>query len=143
MKATVTLSQPTYEIFYAFLTTSAAGNQYMLDGGSNANYSGFNGGASRAVGGGVQLNGPAVSANAIHYMNVRFNGASSAISIDGGADTVGTTNPAAGSGTITLGNFGGTGFGLTGQGYEWMGFAGILSAGDRALVKTYLASWYS
>ena len=131
------------ELFCAFKTTTPASNQYVSDFGTNSLILNINTNNVNLYSGGTAFGTGPVSANTIHYANGQYNGASSVVSLDAGSDVTGSPGTGGETGTFTVGNVGSHNTGLLGDLYEVFGFASILSAGDRASVKAYLASWYS
>src|ERR1019366_1858093 len=134
LAAAYSVVQP-LEVFVVFTTTTPASNQYLLDSGVNVLLVRLlSGNADVFVGVGVV--GSSVSAGAALILDAQLNGASSSITLNDGSPVTGGARSANGSGTITIGSYGGgTGFGLLGAYYEIFAYNRVLSASERTLVK--------
>jgi hypothetical protein len=142
LTATYSVVQPT-EVFCVVTTSSAASNQYMLDSGVNVLIVRMLSGNGDVSVGGTEVVGSAVTQNAGTALDAQLNGASSSIALNGGTPVTGGSSSSDGSGTITIGGYGGgTGFGLQGAFYEIFAYSRILTAPERALVNTYLTGRY-
>jgi len=134
-----------FEVFMVVRSAGTpGGNVYLFDSGfggntviSQQNSTGF---ATMSAGSGItDANLGVVD----HIIDAKFNGASSNISLDGGAGTTGNAGTNALGVSFTIGNDGTYTAGFVGRVYEIIICDALLSAPDRTSLISYLKTRYS
>jgi hypothetical protein len=137
----LTVNQPC-EYFVVCQPQTGAGNNYLLDCGGNENLTYTDGSTWNLYSGGSVF-GQAITIGQDAIVDSIFNGSSSSITIDNGTPSTGDPGPTGGSGTVTIGGYGGGGSGWSGFIYEVVIYSAPISPTDRNSLLNYFSTRYN
>jgi hypothetical protein len=140
LKTTFALAQPLTIFLLAKVRNTVEGYSYILDGGTDDHCALYRGSLSRNVSpyAGTTPGAITISDDNIHVIDTTFNGASSAIGLDGGTQITGNAGTSDPSG-LTLGSSGGTGSFFSPLNLiAIIGYNKVLSTTERKNVVNYL-----
>ena len=132
------------EIVLVGRLVSDTGSSYLFDTDSNGNC------VLTALGqtilhqyAGTSVPGPTLTLGDDFYVDAAFDGASSQISINGGAVTLGNPGTGLAGSNFRIGGYGGNNFPLAGFVYEVIGISGrVLTGAERAEINSYINARY-